>query len=80
MEGDLFEYFFSGLDSEHHADQGEYDSEYESNPESIHWKSWDEFRYEEYHEDIDDEWDESECEDIEREGQYLQEWSDSTIH
>ena len=79
IEWYLSEYFFSRLDSEYHTHECEDDCEYKSNPESIYRKSWDESRDEEYHEDIDDDGNETEREDIEREGKGFQEWTDSTI-
>lgn len=66
-------------ESEYHIHEGEYNCEYECHLESTHSESRDEFCYEEYHEDIDDEGDESEREDIERESEGIEYRHNSSI-
>lgn len=67
-------------DSEYHIHECEDDGEYEGDPESTDLKSWNQSCHEKYHENIDDEWDETESQDIEREGEDFEKWSDSTIY
>lgn len=66
-------------ESEDHIHEGEYNCEYECNPESTDSESRNNLGYEEYHEHIDNEGDESECEDIERESEGIEYRYDSYI-
>lgn len=67
------------FDSKGRTDNGKYHREYERHPKSIDRKSRNELTYDEYHEDIDNEWDETESKDIERECKKFQKWTDGTI-
>lgn len=64
-------YFFMRFHSKGRTDNGEYHREYERHPEPIDRKPGDESPYDEYHQDIDNERDETQCEDIKREGKKL---------
>lgn len=66
-------------DSEDHIHEGEDDGKYECDPESTDFESRDNPRYEENHEDIDDERKEPKGDDIEWEGEKLEYRNDDSI-